>query len=201
MRPLALVDGSVQPGGREPAPPGLALVQGFVNTVDQEHGPDLLDLPGGFAAWLDHRGLGVARVTPPDLAAARELREALRALRLGHADGAPADPAAAATLDAVAGRVRLRPRFAPPRLEPAAQGIDAALGVVLAEAYAAMADGTWRRLKACPGHRCGWAFYDRSPNASASWCSMDVCGGRAKARAYYARRSATTRPRRIDPSR
>ena len=37
---------------------------------------------------------------------------------------------------------------------------------------------------------CGWAFYDRSSNASAIWCSMAVCGGRAKAIAYYRRRRA-----------
>ncbi len=104
-------------------------------------------------------------------------------------------------LDAAAARAGLLPRFASGRLEPTGSGVDAALGTVLAAAFAAMADGTWRRLKACPGERCGWAFYDRSPSASATWCSMQVCGGRAKARSYYARRSATSRPRRIDPSR
>ena len=36
----------------------------------------------------------------------------------------------------------------------------------------------------------GWAFYDRSTNASATWCSMRVCGGRVKAGAYYRRRRA-----------
>jgi hypothetical protein len=38
-----LVSAGAQPGGRAPAPGGLALVQAFVNTVDLEHGPDLLD--------------------------------------------------------------------------------------------------------------------------------------------------------------
>ena len=51
-----------------------------------------------------------------------------------------------------------------------------------------MADGTWRRLKACREDTCQWAFYDRSKNRSGTWCSMAVCGNRAKARAY---RSAT----------
>jgi len=45
-------------------------------------------------------------------------------------------------------------------------------------------------MKACPRDVCGWAFYDRSSNASATWCSMSVCGGRAKAGAYYRRRRA-----------
>ena len=62
--------------------------------------------------------------------------------------------------------------------------------LVAAAAFAAMLDGSWRRLKACPREVCGWAFYDRSSNASATWCSMQVCGGRAKAGAYYRRRRA-----------
>jgi predicted RNA-binding Zn ribbon-like protein len=38
--------------------------------------------------------------------------------------------------------------------------------------------------KACPGRHCGWAFYDRSLSRTSTWCSMRVCGGREKARAY-----------------
>ena len=65
-----------------------------------------------------------------------------------------------------------------------------ALGRVVAAAFAAMLDGSWHRLKACPRETCGWAFYDRSTNGSATWCSMRVCGGRVKAGAYYRRRRA-----------
>lgn len=50
-----------------------------------------------------------------------------------------------------------------------------------------MLDGTWQRLKAC--RECSWAFYDHSKNVAGSWCSMKVCGGRVKQRAYYARQS------------
>ncbi len=50
MRRDALVAGDVQPGGRAPAPEPLVLVQAFVNTVDREHGPDLLDDADGLAA-------------------------------------------------------------------------------------------------------------------------------------------------------
>ena len=45
-----------------------------------------------------------------------------------------------------------------------------------------MRDGTFARLKACREHTCEWAFYDHSRNRSATWCSMEVCGNRAKAR-------------------
>ena len=193
------MSGMVHPGGREPAPGGLALVQALVNTVDREHGPDLLDERAGLHDWLGARGLlepGLA-VTSADLHAARELREALRTLLLAN-NGEPerrarVTPAVARTvLEAAAGRAELRVSFPPegPELVPARAGVDGALGRVAAAAFAAMLDGSWPRLKACPREPCGWAFYDRSSNASAIWCSMAVCGGRAKAIAYYRRRRA-----------
>jgi hypothetical protein len=43
----ALLGGLVQPGDRPPAPGALRRVRAFVNTVDREHGPDLLDEPAG----------------------------------------------------------------------------------------------------------------------------------------------------------
>src|SRR5215208_2253448 len=169
----ALLSGTVHPGGREPAPGRLALVQMLVNTVDREHGPDLLADLAGLRDWL----------------AARELREALRALM--HANnGAPEEPGARGVLEAAAARAELRATLPleGPELVPARGGVDGALGRVVAAAFAAMLDGSWARLKACPRDVCGWAFYDRSSNASATWCSMSVCGGRVKAGAYYRRR-------------
>ena len=58
---------------------------------------------------------------------------------------------------------------------------------MLAIVFRAMEDGTWARLKACREDTCQWAFYDRSKNRSATWCSMAVCGNRAKARTYRQR--------------
>jgi predicted RNA-binding Zn ribbon-like protein len=187
----ALVSGLVQPGGRQPAPGRLAIVQALVNTVDREHGPDLLDEREGLGDWLAARGLldPGGSVSAQDLAAARDVREALRAL-LHANNGEPEAPGARAALEAAADRAGLRASLPPegPELVPARGGVEGALGRVVAAAFAAMLDGTWARLKACPRDVCGWAFYDRSSNASATWCSMAVCGGREKAGAYYRRR-------------
>jgi predicted RNA-binding Zn ribbon-like protein len=62
---------------------------------------------------------------------------------------------------------------------------DDVVGELLAIVAHAQADGTWQRMKACPA--CGWAFYDRSRNRSRTWCTMAICGNRAKARSYRAR--------------
>lgn len=42
------------------------------------------------------------------------------------------------------------------------------------------------RVGRCPS--CGWLFLDTSKNHSRRWCSMQICGGSAKSRAYYRRR-------------
>jgi len=189
----ALLSGTVHPGGRAPAPGRLALVQMLVNTVDREHGPDLLADVAGLTEWLAARGLlepGAGNaLSTADLEAAREVREALRALM--HANnGAPEEPGARAVLEAAAARAELRPTFPveAPELVAGRGGLDGALGRVVAATFAAMLDGSWARMKACPREVCGWAFYDRSSNASATWCSMAVCGGRVKAGTYYRRR-------------
>ena len=44
--------------------------------------------------------------------------------------------------------------------------------------------GRFARIKLCPCPGCGWAFYDRSRNRSRTWCSMEVCGNRVKARTF-----------------
>jgi predicted RNA-binding Zn ribbon-like protein len=51
------------------------------------------------------------------------------------------------------------------------------------------------RVKQCAGRGCSWLFLDTSKNGSRRWCEMEVCGSRAKARTYYARRKAEERER------
>jgi predicted RNA-binding Zn ribbon-like protein len=37
----------------------------------------------------------------------------------------------------------------------------------------------------CRCEECGWLFYDSSRNHLRRWCSMEICGNRAKARRHY----------------
>ena len=69
-----------------------------------------------------------------------------------------------------------------------AQGFDAVLARLLSIVFEAMRDGSWERIKICPGHGCRWAFYDASKNQKRTWCSMAVCGNRAKVRSYQERK-------------
>jgi predicted RNA-binding Zn ribbon-like protein len=187
---------SVQPGGREPAPGELALVQAFINShydLEVEHGADLFATPGSLRKWLLSRGLISARtrVGRGDVERATAVREGLRELARGSGseNGARANGAARLNDAAHGACVELRfiggrPQFVPER----GGGVPAALGLVLALTAQAMLERTWSRLKICPGDDCGWAFYDHSRNQTGRWCSMSVCGGRAKSRSHYRRR-------------
>ena len=172
------------------APGELERVRDFVNTLDVETGADALSSPDALRTWLESHGLGPARgATRADLVAARRLREAIRALLLEN-NGLSVRKEAALTLNRTAARAHVGLRFdsgGEVRLEPAARGVDAALGRLLAIAASAMADGTWARLKACRADDCQWAFYDHARNHSRHWCSMAVCGNRTKARTYRRR--------------
>jgi predicted RNA-binding Zn ribbon-like protein len=44
------------------------------------------------------------------------------------------------------------------------------------------------RVRECPGDDgCGWLFLDASRNGGRRWCSMQVCGNRAKVRRHHGR--------------
>jgi predicted RNA-binding Zn ribbon-like protein len=58
---------------------------------------------------------------------------------------------------------------------------------IAAAVAAALVEGTWTRLKAGEADTCHWAYYDRSPAGRGRWCSMQVCGARAKMRRYRAK--------------
>jgi predicted RNA-binding Zn ribbon-like protein len=153
------------------APEPLREVQQFINSVDLEHELDWMP------DWLEERG-----VSASELKRAQALREGLRALVLAN-NGVALDPQALGLVNDVAARLPLQ-------LEPDGRltigaARDAIDGVV-AIALGAMLDGTWSRLKAC--RNCCWSFYDYSPNRSATWCSMQLCGNRKKTRAYRSRR-------------
>lgn len=146
------------------APGGLADLQRFVNTIGYDRGGVVTDeLVGADPGLLAFRGA---------------LRDILAA-NAGHADREHAW----AALQPFAAASPMRLDFSgAPRLEPLSPTADATIGALLAVVYDAVRDGTWIRLKICRESDCLWAFYDRSKNGSGVWCSMNVCGNRAKAR-------------------
>src|SRR3954451_13232517 len=128
-------------------PAGLKRVCDFINSLDLM--PVLKDEwtdPAALAAWLREHGWvdGEVSATRADLARAVEVRESLRALTVANSGG-ELDPEALPRIQAAADRaglaVRLRRGAGP--LDPRRDGIDAALGRVLAVVAESLNDGTW----------------------------------------------------------
>jgi predicted RNA-binding Zn ribbon-like protein len=186
-----------QPRGREPAPGELALVQSFLNTRWdlRRDRRETLDSGAALTAWLSARRLLADdwRLTRSDLARVLAVREGLRAITFSN-NGHPLDEDATEAMrrasDAASLRIRIEPG-GPRFLVNTDAGLDGAIGALYGIVARAMADGSWQRLKACPGRNCGWVFYDRSRNQSARWCSMEICGAQEKARVYYRRKTGT----------
>lgn len=150
------------------------LIVRFLNTLDVDEQTDAIDTLDGWTAWLSAQGLDGC-FGPQDLGAlemARELRGDLRALASGeqHAQGRQVDIQVALTAD---GQVELS--------APTAAGFLAAAAAKVA------IEARIDRIKICPADDCRWAFYDTSRNRSRQWCSMEVCGNRAKARTHRQR--------------
>jgi predicted RNA-binding Zn ribbon-like protein len=179
------------PGALENGP--LGLVKEFVNTHDVDDGTDELSTPADLSTWFRQNGFGKVNADEEDVRRAARIREALRGLLLAN-NGDPLDASAVEALNREAESITLAVRFGPDglsQLEPVCDPCDAVLGRILAIVHDAMADSSWRRLKACHAHTCEVAFIDRSKNNSRTWCDMAVCGNRTKARKYRSKRRDT----------
>lgn len=170
------------------APGDLEIVRAFVNTVEIDQTSDPLSQDDSLEEWCVNSG-SCGGISASGLTELRRFREALRAVLSANAGEGDPGPRWQA-LEPYAQRAAYRMRITAagmPALEPEGSGADAAIGRILAIAYEAVRSGTWARLKACRKHSCRWAFYDKSKNGSGAWCSMLVCGNRAKAERRRAR--------------
>lgn len=169
------------------------LVVAFVNTYAIEAGKDNIASPSELHAWLLSLGLVSAHdhVSLEDVARVVELREAIREL-IGLNTGGRFPIGAAEALNRTAGASLLRVSVTVAgdvRLDSASGSPSERAGsAILAAVYGSVTDGSWSRMKLCKNPRCRWAFYDRSKNRSGSWCTMAICGNRAKARSFRMRR-------------
>lgn len=184
--------GSGEPGGREPAPGRLGLVQAFLNSTDLEDEIEAFATTSGVREWIVAHNLAATdlHITEHDRARAIQLREGLRDV-LGEHSGDPVPDDSRDRVDDALKGASLAAGFtgAAPVLRSTGSGIDGVFGQLAAIIYSAAIDGTWRRLKTCRNDACRWAFYDSSKNHSGAWCSMAICGSKHKARTYRRRRS------------
>ena len=182
----------IEPGGRPKAPGRLELLQRFINSYNHDFPRewDRIGTPKRAEAWLREKRLVEPgdRISDVDVARLRELREAMRALAVVNQTGQSPAPAIDVLRRVAAGAQLIVAIDDTGRtaLEPARRGVDGAVATLLGILHEAQLTGHWSRLKGC--RQCGYAFFDRSKNRSATWCAMSICGNRTKNRAYYRRR-------------
>lgn len=187
---------------------GNALCLDFANTMNSWRKPehDYLGDYDGFLGWglraglLDQRaGASLRRraTDNPEAAAAasalaRGLRETVHCVfaplaRGGEPRQADLDRMSAAFATAVS-HTRLARGTHGYRLDWDLEGdLDAALSPIIANALDLLTSPQIGRVGECPG--CGWLFLDTTKNHRRRWCSMSMCGGRAKALRHYRRRT------------
>ncbi|HEX6139197.1 MAG TPA: CGNR zinc finger domain-containing protein [Candidatus Limnocylindria bacterium] len=172
-----------------PATPDVRLLESFVNTNDIEEERDELRTPADLKAWLAERGYEAGSVDAETHARAIAVREGIRALARAN-NGEPLDLDRVDALNRAAAAMPVTIGLTPEGwdLVPAGSGAEAFLAHLLATVARSKAEGSWSRVKACRNDTCRWLFFDESRNRSHTWCSMAVCGSRAKSRAYRARR-------------
>lgn len=201
-----------------PAPPdefsfiGNLLCVDLVNTEVMRAGAplDLLGDADALLRWARAAGIvdeAAARRLPAGwwtgreaarlLADTKALRALLRSAVAAMAAGRPLPPdlvpAINHALAAGASTLRLERRGA--AYATVREVIDpspAALLAPIAESAAWLLEhGEAGLLRKCENGACVRFFYDTTKNRRRRWCSMDACGSRAKAAAYYRRHKST----------
>lgn len=174
---------------------GGRLALDFVNTEVIIDGQlvDLLDDHLALYAWAQAAGLPVSKPEAPEAAddAMRDLRRHARRLCQAHLDGQPADALDIQGLNAFLETPRVAPAIvlreegygrAEPNLDH--RGI---LRAVADDVADLLCGDALTRLRGCDHEACVLLFVDRSRRGSRRWCSMKICGNRAKVAAHRKR--------------
>jgi predicted RNA-binding Zn ribbon-like protein len=156
-----------------------------------------LRTPDDLGRWAVEAGL---LLEPPSveqelLPAAWELREAIyRTARL--AGQAQPDPGDVDMINVWARRPPLEPRLQPDGREavlrpPAGDGAAALLSTIARDAIGLLTGSHAHRVRECASDTCALLFVDTSRPGKRRWCSMELCGNRAKTKQYRKRKAAT----------
>ena len=141
--------------------------------------------PGDLAEWWRERFGFDAPVSAADYARARELRQAIAEAVMAVAHDQPIPAECATVIDEWAARPDVPPQLS---AEPPVTS-DRLLAAIARAAVEALRRAD--RVRVCGAGDCAVVYLDASRSGNRSWCSMQRCGNRHKARARRARRAAS----------
>ena len=180
---------------------GERLAVDLLNTVTVQDGAvqDLLREPGAAGAWAEVSGAIGAGSGPVDDRGLRRFREALRRGIVDWAvRGTPSAKLVALVNRAMAlgsevSELRLAKGQVTTRRRRTGSPSDQLYSAVARSAANLVQHGDPHRLRKCANPAGPLMFYDVSKAGRRRWCSMQTCGGQAKARAFR-RRAAGGHP-------
>ncbi|WP_435975481.1 CGNR zinc finger domain-containing protein [Streptomyces sp. Qhu_M48] len=153
---------------------------------------EVLDRVAGLLDWVRRcrlaPGLDVT-VTDAELAAVREVRDALWGLALARSRGAALGPGELAVVNTAAAGTPLAALVRADGTRAWAPGATGSgLLATLARDAVDLLTGPYAdRVRVCGADDCSLLFADTSRPGRRRWCSMDRCGNRHKVRAHRAR--------------
>ncbi len=147
-----------------------------------------LAAPADLVEWMAAADLVTATIAvgDRDLAEVRALRAALRPALLA-ADGPAVAALAEGWLAHAPGCLAVDPRTLETRFRPAEATCRCLMVPIVLDALD-LVRGFPGRVRECAAEDCTAVYLDTSRNRSRRWCSMERCGARSKAAAYYLRR-------------
>jgi predicted RNA-binding Zn ribbon-like protein len=170
---------------------GGRLCLDFVNTTNWSEGDPVEDKLIDFEAlqiWITRKGLSRIKSSLIDIAEFQHLRGIIRRLVTNPINASLNDMKYLNEARArEASEIKLQKSFFALNSEKSAEWLLRFLADSTVELLLTV---NQKRIKQCPGIKCGWIFIDESPNNSRRWCSMDNCGNRAKARRHYQTKTA-----------
>jgi len=171
----------------------------FINTeaIVEGHPHDFWQIDQDVEAWLQQAGLtadGLALQNEPDalLQAARQLRQIIRNSVQQHKAGEAVDiQALNAWLGEATSHLQLtgEPGELQLRRVYAGQSVMQQLGQVAEQAAMLLTQEDFSRVRPCEHPACTLWFYDRTKAHRRRWCSMALCGNRAKVARFRAVKS------------
>ncbi|WP_030567170.1 CGNR zinc finger domain-containing protein [Streptomyces aureocirculatus] len=152
---------------------------------------ETLHAPADLLAWTAQSRIGPCpglTATERELAAVRELRDALFLFTADHAHGRPWDPRHLELLNDAAAAPPLAARIEADGSRAWAPGATATglLSTVARDAVDLFTGPHASRVRECAAHDCFLLFVDTSRPGRRRWCAMERCGNRAKARTHRA---------------
>ena len=163
-----------------------------------DRGPRQFDrwrTPADLGRWFVEAGFSEKPflVAGDELAVAKGLREAIYAVISARRDDGAPDRQAVATVNGFATRPQPVLALTPDGTGAewrGAEGIEAALGRIAADAVDLVTGPDLARLRECAAPDCSVLFVDLSRPGRRRWCSMARCGNRHKKAAFRSRKRA-----------